>query len=148
MARNIYDDISQAGNSNTEHAREFFSVSSAEFVAPADKYSAWDAMLVSNECVALVEVKMRQVSLDRLVSYGSTLFFEKEKYDRLMEEKERLERRGLKVRCWYLNTLASGESFLVDDVSITPTPAPLSCSAVAWLPMQPNSVVIRQTNVP
>lgn len=112
--RNIYDDIGQAGRSNTEYAREFFKNSDAEFVAPADKYSAWDAMLVSGRCVALVEVKLRQLSLSKVEEYGGTLFLQREKYDRLCEERDRLRSLNYSVRLWYLNLLASGEAFLFD----------------------------------
>lgn len=112
--RTIYDDINQAGSSNTEYAREFFKNSGAEFVAPADKYSAWDAMLVSGRYIALVEVKLRQLSLSKVEEYGGTLFLQREKYDRLCEERDRLAGLNYVVRLWYLNLLASGEAFLFD----------------------------------
>lgn len=112
--RNIYDNIGQAGMSNTEYARNFFGESGAEFVAPADKYSAWDAMLVSGRYIALVEVKLRQLSLERVIQYGGTLFLQREKYLRLCDERDRLTNLNYCVRLWYLNILASGEAFLFD----------------------------------
>ena len=112
--KTIYDDISQAGKYNTDCARDFFSESPAEFVAPVDKYSAWDAMLVCGRCVALVEVKLRQLSLERVVQYGGTLFLQRDKYDRLCDERDRLNSLNYVVRLWYLNLLASGEAFLFD----------------------------------
>lgn len=112
--RNVYDSIGQAGKSNTEYAREFFAGRDAEFVEPADKYSAWDAMLVSGRYVALVEVKLRQLSLERVIQYGGTLFLQREKYLRLCDERDRLNSLNYVVRFWYLNLLASGEAFLFD----------------------------------
>lgn len=117
---NTYNSFQEASDRNFTILQDIFGNSEKfKLIKPTRIDSVYDGILTTKkndkDVVILIEVKLRQFSLDTLIrEYDSALFLEKDKYTYLHQAAEKLKNPLREIKIWYLCKTSDGFIFIFD----------------------------------
>lgn len=112
---NFYKSIDDAGKSNSNLILNFFK--NYKIFLPKSKFSSFDGIVYMKNIYHIIEVKRRQFSNEYLLNkYNGELMLEKEKIDKLINEKIKFENlyKSKKFKCWYISKTNDGYIYIFD----------------------------------